>query len=176
MKLDIPVMLAALLLAALVQELLPAIPCGAPELKLQLLPAVALYYLYRRQWPVALSAALWAGIATDALGGLPAGATSFPLLLIGAVIVAVRDVTERRSPWMAAVPGMVVSLLLGFVQVVCFRHAAETVVKPPFFATLFFFVKTLPLAAVAAVVLDAVLAHVELLAGNVEPNPGEALQ
>lgn len=173
MKLDLPVMVAALLLAALLQELIPAIPCGLPSFKLQLLPAVAIYYLYRRQWPVALTAALWAGIATDALGGLPRGTTSLTLLGAGLVIIALRDVQEKRSPWRALLPGMAVAAIAGLVQVFAFRGADGVLSRPPFLRAMAFILKTLPLAALAAVAVDAVLSKVELMAGNVEPRePG----
>ena len=90
MKLDYPIMVAALGVAAAVQEVLPAIPVGEPALKAQFVPAVALYYLRHRQWQLSLTAAMWAGVLLDALGSLPFGTSSFALFFIGIVTIIFR--------------------------------------------------------------------------------------
>lgn len=168
MKLDYPIMLAALGISAAIQEVLPAIPFGEPELKAQFLPAVALYYLRHRPWSLSLTAALWAGVLMDALGGLPFGASSLALLFFGLFIIVFRRQTIKSSPISALVPGMVLSLPLGVVQILAYNFSGDVVSPLPFFAAFLGFVKLLPLAGIIAVVVDAILSRADRDAGNVE--------
>lgn len=168
MKLDYPIMVASLGIAAAIQELLPAIPIGEPELKAQFLPAVALYYLRHRPWALSLTAALWAGILTDALGGLPFGTTSFSLLFFGCIIILFRRHVAKSPPVSALVPGMALSLPLGIVQIISFNLSCGDAAPLPFFATFLGFIKLLPLTGIIAIVADAILARADRDAGNVE--------
>lgn len=166
MKLDLPVMVAALLVAATLQELLPPVPLGGLDLKVQLLPAIALYYLERRPWPMALCAALWAGILTDSLGGLPGGLSAFTLLCAGGVVLLVRDASERRSPLRACLPGAILAFVMGVAQG---ARLALSPASAPFLSSVAAALKLMPLGALAAIAADAALGRIDFLAGNVEP-------
>lgn len=168
MKLDYPIMVAALGVAAAVQEVLPAIPVGEPALKAQFVPAVALYYLRHRQWPLSLTAAMWAGVLLDALGSLPFGTSSFALLFIGIVTIIFRRHVVNSSPVSALVPGMALSLALGAVQIFGYNLSGDVFCRISFFAAFWSFIKLLPVAAVLAAVADAILARVDRDAGNIE--------
>lgn len=170
MKLDFPVMAAALLAAAAIQEALPALPpCpGCP--KLQLLPGVALYYVLSRPWQMALCAALWAGVLHDALGSLPAGTTTFPLLVSALVGVAIRDATLKRSA---------VSVFLEAAMLLAFMLAAQRLRLAvahilPFSATSLLreALWTVPLSAAIAALVFRTLSRIDLIAENVVPGKG----
>ena len=86
MRLDmhLPVTVVTLLGAALLQDMIPAVPQF--PVKIGFLTAVALYAALARPVWVALTVAVWAGGLTDALGGLPPLCTpAFLLLAYGAV-------------------------------------------------------------------------------------------
>lgn len=168
MKLDLPVMVAALVLTAALQETLPPPPIGAPALKVQLLPAIALYYARRRPWPVALTAALWAGILTDALGGLPPGTTSVALLAVCGVVLLLRDTSQPLSPLDAIPQALALSLVLAFVQPARLALSGPPA-DVPLWRGFLAGIKLLPLSVAAAVAADCALARVETAAGNVEP-------
>lgn len=80
MRLDLPVLLVLLLLAAAAQNILPGVP-GA-TLKIPFLTGLAVFYALKRPLPMALAAAVGAGWLTDSGGGLPPFCTvSFLCLL-----------------------------------------------------------------------------------------------
>ena len=175
MKLDLPVMAVALVLAAALQETLPPPPIGSPALKVQLLPAIALYYARRRPWPLALTAALWAGILTDALGGLPPGTTSFALLAFCGGVLLLRDTARELSPLDAIPQAFCLFLVLAFVQAA--RLDLSGLARDvPLWRGFLSGVKLLPLSVAAAVAADFALARVEAAAGNVEPKKGGGLE
>lgn len=80
MRLDLPVMLVVLALAAAAQNLLPGMP-GSP-LKIPFLSGVVVYYALNRPLVMALVAAAWGGWLIDSAGGLPGLCTSSFLLLL----------------------------------------------------------------------------------------------
>jgi hypothetical protein len=90
MKLDLPVMLVLLVLAAVAQNLLPGMP-GSP-LKIPFLSGVAVYYALNRPLVMALVAATWAGWLTDCGGGLPALCTITFLCLLALLLRPLRRV------------------------------------------------------------------------------------
>ncbi len=173
MRLDFPILIIALLSAALIQELLPALPVGGFSVKAQLLPLVVVYYLRHREWSVALTAALWGGILTDTIGALPYGITSCSLFFIGLIILLLRDNSRQFSPWSAAVPALFVSCLLPAFQILSLAIWNNTTVRPPFFRAYFAQLLALPFSVSAAVVIDAALTKVELTARNIEPPKSE---
>lgn len=77
---QLPVQSFTLLMAALMQDLIPA-NAGFP-VKFVFLTAVALYAALTRPVWIALTAAVWAGGLTDALGGLPPLCTPLFLMLL----------------------------------------------------------------------------------------------
>lgn len=167
MKLDLPMMLAYLLLAAWLQTALPPVPCGPVALKMPFLPCVALYYALDRPWPMAVVAALWAGVLTDALGGLPCGTTSVALPVLSAAVLAVRRLQPEGALLPAAVLGFSMAVVLLLTQALAVRGSLET--PPPFLASL----KPIPpialLSAAAAPLFVAIARKLDLAAGNVEP-------
>ena len=168
MKLDLPVMIAALLVAAALQDTLPGIPCPASQAtaaKVQLLPAVALYYILDRPWQMALCAALWAGLLTDALGFLPAGTTTLPLLISAILGVAFRDATKRRPILRIFFEGTV---LLAFVFASQrLRMALASIMPLSASAIAAEAIRTIPPAAIFATVAFQILSRIDLLAENV---------
>lgn len=80
MRMDLLVMVLALLVSAAAQDLLPGLP--GETLKIPFLTGVALYYALNRPLAMALVAAMWAGWLTDGPGGLPCACTSIFLLLL----------------------------------------------------------------------------------------------
>lgn len=170
MKLDLPVMAAALIAAAALQEALPALPPfpGCP--KLQLLPGVALYYVLSRPWQMALCAALWAGVLHDALGSLPAGTTTFPLLIAALVGVAIRDAALKRS---AVSVFLEAALLLAFILAAQRLRLALAHILP-FSATALLreALWTVPLSAATAAFVFRTLSRIDLIAENVVPGKG----
>lgn len=88
MRLDLPVMLVVLALAAAAQNLLPGMP-GSP-LKIPFLAGVVVYYALKRPLVMALVAAVWAGWLTDSAGGLPSSCTATFLLLLALALRPLR--------------------------------------------------------------------------------------
>lgn len=80
MKLDLPVLLLGLPVAAAAQDLLPGMP-GSP-LKVPFLLALVVCCALERPLIMAAIAALWAGWLTDGAGGLTNSCTSAFLLLL----------------------------------------------------------------------------------------------
>ncbi len=103
MKLDLPVMLVLLVLAAVAQNLLPGMPGTA--LKIPFLTGVAVYYAFNRPLVMALVAAIGAGWLTDSGGGLPALCTSTFLSLL---VLVLRPL--RRSVLEGSLAGVVVAV------------------------------------------------------------------
>ena len=166
MKLDLPVLILLLLLAAALQTLLPPLLLPVP-LKIPLLPAVALYYALEREWAVALVAALWAGILTDALGGVPGGTSSIVLFLVACGLLPARKVLPEDSAFPAAAAGAATALVLGLAQYVSLLRRWET--PPPFLASLASLAAIALLSAATAIVVAALARRIDLLAGNVKP-------
>lgn len=167
MKLDLPVMVAALLVAAAMQDILPAIPCGGAAAKIQLLPAVAFYYALSRPWQMGLFAALWAGILTDSQAMLPRGTTSFAMLAAAGATIALRAGAAHRTP---------VQVLFLSIPFTAFAIAAQRVraalsgIAPlrgqAFAAEL---LAALPFSAIAAACAWRALARIDLMAENTAP-------
>lgn len=168
MKLDLPVMAAALLAAAALQCALP------PFAKVPLLPAVALYYILAREWQLALCAALWAGILTDARTFGPGGMTTIPLLVAALAGVAVRDANRRRSVLLLVLQGAALSLFVLAAQRL--RLALSTLTLPQPAALLDEALRTIPPAAVFAAIAFRALQRIDLVAENVprQQKGGEA--
>ena len=170
MKLDFPVMAAALIAAAALQESLPAVPPFPGSAKLQLLPGVALYYVLARPWQMALCSAIWAGVLSDALGSLPAGTTAFPLLVAALVGVAIRDATLKRS---AVSVFFEAALLLAFILAAQRLRLAVARLLP--FSAMDILrdaVWTVPLSAAIAAFVFRILSRIDLIAENVVPGKG----
>ncbi len=169
MKLDLPLMVIALILAAFLQEILPPLPFGAIRLKVQLLPLVALYYLRHRELAMALFAALWAGILTDATGNLPLGTTSFSLLILGLVVILFREEVEEYSPYSAIVPAACLYPMLCVIQVISLRITYGGEMGPPFWLSVNSILRNLPFEIVLAVLIDSFLYRTEIVAANIKP-------
>ncbi|MEI6210952.1 MAG: hypothetical protein WCR06_04935 [bacterium] len=88
MKLDLPVLLVLLTLAAAAQTLLPGMPGSL--LKIPFLSGVVVYYALNRPLVMSLVAAVWAGWLTDSGGGLPVFCTGAFLLLLVLVLQPLR--------------------------------------------------------------------------------------
>lgn len=97
---ELPVLLLALAVAALLQDLSPAPPAGC--MKAGFLTGVALYAAVVKPAGVALVAALWAGALTDALGGLPLLCTSVFLFVAYGLVRAGVRVAGRLAWWQVA--------------------------------------------------------------------------
>lgn len=165
MKLDFPVILAFLLLAAAIQCVMPAVTPGELSLKLQLLPAVAVYYMLVREWPVALTAALWAGVLTDALGLTTPGLSSFTLFFIALAMLAFRRVLPESVWFIPAICGAVVEFVLSLVQYV---DVCKTGISPSFSQYLGGQAVLIPLSAAVTALFYIFAEKVELAAGNTE--------
>jgi hypothetical protein len=173
MKLDLPVMVAALLAAAAVQEALPGLPCPASPAgaaKVPLLPGVALYYILARPWQMALCAALWTGILTDALGLLPGGTTVLPLLVAALVGVALRDAKRDRSSVRLFLEAAALLAFLFAAQRLRLALAGTVPLRPAALASEA--LRTLPPAALFATLAVRALARIDLLAENVTLEKG----
>ncbi len=166
MRLDFPVMLATLLVAAAAQTLLPSFHGGELALKLPILPAVALYYVLERQWPLGVMAALWAGILTDALGGVPPGTSSFGLLAVALAIFAARKYLPETL-WIVPALGAAVATLLVLLQYALLR--ARYGFNAPFHLLLRPLAVVAPLSALVTAAVVAAARRIDLMAGNTEP-------
>jgi len=167
MKLDLPVMVAALLVAAAFQDILPAIHCGGATAKIQLLPAIAFYYALARPWQLGLFAALWAGILTDAQSMLQRGTTSFAMLVAAGAAIALRANPARRPP----VQVLLLSIpFTAFVIAAQRLRAAYSGIEPlcgqAFAAEL---LAALPFSAIAAAYAWRTLSRIDLMAENTTP-------
>lgn len=167
MKLDFPVMAASILVAGAVQSLLPP-PHGAElALKLPLLPAVALYYIMRRQAPLGIFAALWAGIIIDATGAIPAGTSSVTLAFVAAAVIPLKKYMPEASILASGAAGAATVLLLVVAQYCALR------VRTPFRAPATLLLRPLgtllPLSFAFAPLVAFCLARIDLAAGNVKP-------
>ena len=167
MKLDFPVMLAMLLLAAAIQTLLPSFHGGELALKAPLLPSVAIYYVLERQRPLGLFAALWAGILTDALGGVPPGTSSFGLLAAALFFFAIRKFLPEASWLVPAAAGAIVAAYLALLQYVVLRARCEF--NAPFYLLFRPLLIIVPVAAIATMLVVAIARRIDLMAGNTEP-------
>ncbi len=165
MKLDFPVMLAWLLLAAATQTLLPPPHGGALALKLPILPSVALYYILERQRPLGIFAALWAGILTDALGGVPPGTTSFGLLAAALALFAARKVLPE-TPWLVPALGAAIATMLVLLQYAVLR--ARCGFDAPFHLLFMPLLAIAPLSAAVSAAIAAAARRIDLMAGNTE--------
>lgn len=164
MRLDLPVMLLMLLLAAAVQTLSPILPLGF--LKVPFLMGVVIYYALCRPPFHALNAALWAGILTDALGGVPHGTTSFFLLFAALLLLALRRVLPEDSAGTAAFLGGVLAPTLGFAQYVVLRSQWET--RPRMGVLMAGLLLLAPAGALAAGLLFHIGRMLDLWSGNVK--------
>lgn len=167
MKLDFPVMLALLILAAFAQAVIPPFHGGLLALKLPLLPAVALYYILDRQKVMAVFAALWAGIATDAVSGIPAGTSSFGLLFAALVIFGVRRYFPEASWILAGLLGAALTAFLVVLQYCVLRGRCGF--SAPFYLLSRPLLALLPLSAAASAAIVTAARRLEVAAGNVEP-------
>jgi hypothetical protein len=167
MRLDLPVMLIVLALAAAAQNLLPGMP-GSP-LKVPFLSGVAVYYALNRPLALALVAAAAAGWLTDSTGGLPASCTATFLLLLALGVRPLRRLLLDGSFAGVVAAGTCVALLQALWQLCWARltlsgsawHIAGDVVL------------LLPAGAVAGAVAYGLAHTLDLFAGNVkrqEPN------
>lgn len=164
MKLDLPVMAAALAAAAAIQEFLPAIPAGSPHCKLQILPCVAFYYIYSRQWQQALCAAMWAGVLMDAMGPAPSRLAAPAMLCYALVAVALRESPTAVAPGLAAtflraLPFMTFTWAMRLVPAM---SGARLGGLPASWAW------TVPASAAVAVAVSRLLRRADLLARNME--------
>lgn len=173
MKLDIPVMAAALACAAALQCFAPNIPAlhfsgrMVEPCKVQLLPLVALYYMLTRPWQMAVLASLAAGILTDALDVFAVGATGAALLAASLIVLAIRDAARKRGILLLAVYGFVLAFCLALSQ----RLATMVLGINAFRLSLSIAsaaASALPAALLAPVIVGG-LARVDLLAENVTP-------
>jgi hypothetical protein len=80
----------ALLVAAVLQEMIPALP--VLPVKGFFLSAVAFYYILKKPKLMSVVVLLWAGMLTDALGGGPYGCTVTFLLLAYPVLLLLKRV------------------------------------------------------------------------------------
>jgi rod shape-determining protein MreD len=167
MKLDFPVMAAALLVSAAAQSLMPPLHGAALALKLPILPAVALYYAMRRDNALGLLAALWAGILIDATGAVPAGTSSVTLALIAAAIIPLRQYIPEASALASGVAGVATVLLLAVVQYCALR--VRTPFRAPPYLLLRPMATLLPLSFVVAPLVAFCLSRIDLVSGNVKP-------
>lgn len=167
MKLDFPVMLFWLLIAALVQSVIPPFHGGLLSLKLPLLPAVALYYILDRQVVLAVFATLWAGIITDAASGIPPGTSSFGLLFAALVIFGVRRYFPEASWILAGLLGAALTAFLVILQYCVLRGRCGY--SAPFYLLSRPLLLLLPFSAAASAVIVTAARRLDVAAGNVEP-------
>jgi len=121
MRLDLPVMLIVLALAAAAQNLLPGMP-GSP-LKIPFLSGVVVYYALNRPLAMVLVAAVWAGWLTDSAGGLPSSCTATFLLLLALTLRPMRRLLLDGSFAGVVAAATVVALLQALWQLVWARLA-----------------------------------------------------
>ena len=164
MKLDLPVMLLLLLMAAGLQTLSPGLP--GTLLKPPLLSSVALYYALHRQPLRALVAAAWAGILLDALGGVPPGTSTVCLLLAAGILLPLRRVLQAESWLTSAVLGAALAWLLTVVQVLALRP--DWVLRPTWHALLVGWLLRAGAGACCAVGVVALAGKLDQWAGNVQ--------
>lgn len=167
MKLDFPVMAAALFAGAALQESLPAIT-AEPRCKLLVLPCVALYYIYSRQWQQAFCAAMWAGVLADALDPVHSRLAAPAMLCYAIAAVALR---ESPSPVEPGAP----RTFLRAVAFLSFAWAVRLVpaVRSAGFETdlgglLACWAWIVPASAAVAVAVSRFMRRADLFAGNLE--------
>lgn len=173
--LDFAIMAAALLLASLLQSVLPGIPFGDLSVKIQFLPAVALYYFRRRPWQMSLSAALWAGILIDGLSLLPFGISSFVLFACALVYLAARDLKAPLPRWSALAPGAILTVVLGFFWSAGLLFAGRLPQGFTFLGAAAAFLKASVPSAVAAALADMALSGTERMTGALEEQEESAV-
>lgn len=165
MRLDmnLPVVVFTLLVAALLQDLIPATPSF--PVKVVFLTSVALYTALTKPVWVALTALAWAGGLTDALGGLPLFCT-FGFLL---VMYGVARMLQRVFLEATLVQGTLLVACAAVVQVVWTRLWAGT--GEPFFEwqTLVAMGYAVPAGLAAGFVGFALCGLADHVSGNVKP-------
>jgi hypothetical protein len=92
---DLPVVAVTVVLAAVVQDMLPV--TELLPVKIGFLTAVALFYIITRPFVKALVVVIWAGMLTDALGGLPILCTIGFLLVAYGIIHFLRSMIYRAN-------------------------------------------------------------------------------
>lgn len=112
---NLPVMGVMLLMAAVLQDMIP-VSLWIP-IKLNFLSVVALFYMITRPFLKALLAVVWAGALTDALGGLPMFCTIGFLLCAYGAVHALRSMIYRASVF----SGVVLGAGLGCAQTLWIR-------------------------------------------------------
>ena len=165
MRLDmnLPVLVCALLGAALLQDRIPATP--ALPSKVVFLTAAALYFALTKPAPVALTALVWAGALTDALGGLPLFCTfGFLLAVYGATRLMQRVFLEATLFQGALLVAGVAAL-----QALWTRAWAGTGMPFLSWHTLTAAAYAVPAGAVAGLVGFAACGLIDRISGNVKP-------
>lgn len=112
MRLDFPVMLTNLSIAAVLQELTPAWGHG----KWPFLIAVVAYYALQRELMAALVAAVWAGVLMDATDHLRFFCTPVCLVLIALVLRHLRVMLQANAVWQGMVAMSLVAPMVMFWQ------------------------------------------------------------
>ncbi|MGI6497135.1 MAG: hypothetical protein ACOX5G_13875 [Kiritimatiellia bacterium] len=162
MKLDLPVLLLLLSLAACLEEFLPGLPLPAPWLA-----GVSIYYSLRRTFPMSGVVAVVAGVLHDSLGGVPLPATSLSLLALAVSASGLRTVLARDSVRLAAIAGAGSGLLLPLVQRL---FLGATMVSPRGFAWLAAALSgSAASGAIAAALFFLLGRRLDTLAGNIQP-------
>ena len=164
MKLDLPVLLIVLALAAAAQNMLPGLP-GSP-LKIPFLSGLVVYYALNRPLVMALVAATWAGWLTDGAGGLPGACTTTFLLLLALILRPMRRLLLDGSLTGVVAATAGVALAQALWQLTWARLAlpggAWRVAGD--------LMMLLPAGAVAGAAAYASGHTLDLFAGNVKPN------
>ena len=157
------VMVVAVVIAAILQELVPAF--SAAHVKVPCLLGVAVYYAMCREPGYGVMAAVWCGVLQDGLGNIPYGVSliSFCVISLLCILVLRRQLPENT------VSCMIVGMAGGFMTQVL-QYAA--LVWSGQYAVLPFLFLMLRAAAVAAVsgltagIVALIVRHMDCVSGN----------
>jgi cell shape-determining protein MreD len=155
----------ALVVAALVQALLPATRWTgyAP---VPVMASVVVYYALLRPRPMLLAAAVGAGLVEDSLGQMPLGYSVFCYCVVGLVIEHVRDSLLVRQWTTHVTLGLLVNL--GVTLAVLLLLAKDGLIVPDVWHTVLRLGGAMLLGAVTAPFIFALLEHMDQTLGMVD--------
>lgn len=158
-------LLFALVMAAVVQVLLPATRWTgyAP---VPVMASVVLYYALVRSRPVLLTAAVLAGLMEDSLGQMPLGYSVFCYCVVGLVVERVRDSLLVRQWTTHVTLGLLVNL--GLTLAVMLLLAKDGLIVPDLLHTVLRLAGAMLLGSLIAPLVFAALESLERTLGLVD--------
>lgn len=157
------VMFVAVVMAAILQELVPAF--SSAHVKVPCLFGVAVYYAMCREPVYGVAASVWCGVLQDGLGNIPYGVSlvSFSVIALSCIMVLRRQLSENTVSCM--IVGMAGGLLTQVLQYAALAGSGQYAVLP----FLFLMLRAAAVAAVSGLtagVVAVVVRHMDCISGN----------